>query len=92
MPFTITDAIPAGLCCAAVIVLCPQRVVRVRPGSSSPPSPRSSSFHTAVGGNITRLAWVCAIPRGRLLTVAAPAARGDLVLAAIWPARDLMGS
>jgi hypothetical protein len=92
MPFTITDAIPAGLCCAAVIVLCPQRVVRVSAGVVLASFPAFLILHTAVGGNITRLAWVCTIP---IVVACSPWPRrllaGILVLAAIWPAMDLIG-
>jgi hypothetical protein len=92
MPFTITDVVPAGLCCLGVALFCPNRTVRVTVGLVACCLPVFLLVPGAVGDNITRLAWVCSVP---LVVAYAPLRRTTLAsvlaLLAIWPAIDLAG-
>jgi len=91
MPFTVFDAIPAGLGYLGVLLVCRDRFVRVSAGVILVTFPFLLVVPGAVGDNITRLAWVCAVPTvvasarlpKRLLAVV-------LVALAIWPMSDLV--
>ena len=92
MPFRWIDAIPAGLCCAAVAIFCPNRLVRSAAGIVLIAIPLFLIVPGAVGANITRLAWVCAVP---VVVAWAPLPRRLLVVVvaalAVWPVGDLVG-
>src|SRR5207344_339407 len=62
MPFTLTDTIPAGLCCLGVALFCPNRAVRVTVALLACSLPVFLLVPGAVGDNVTRLAWVCSVP------------------------------
>lgn len=92
MPFTVLDALPAALCAIGVSAACPQRAVRVAALLLLGGDGALLLVPSAIGDNITRLVWVCAVPiviayshlsTGRLVA---------LVLAlAIWPIGDTVG-
>jgi hypothetical protein len=92
MPFRWIDAIPAGLCCAAVAIFCPNRVVRTAAAIVLVSIPLFLVVPGAVGANITRLAWVCAVP---VAVACAPLPRRLLIVVvaalAVWPVGDLVG-
>ena len=92
MPFTLTDTIPAGLCCLGVALFCPNRAVRVTVALLACSLPVFLLVPGAVGDNVTRLAWVCSVP---LVVAYAPLRRELLAvvlgLLAIWPSIDLVG-
>jgi hypothetical protein len=92
MPFTLLEALPAAMCCLGVLVVCPQRLVRTAAAIVLTSLPVVLILPGAVGNNITRLAWVAAVP---LIIACAPLPRRLLVLvvaaAAIWPLADLAG-
>ena len=91
MPISALDLIPPGVACAAVAVVCPTRVVRRSAVFALLAMPIVLLFPGAVGTNITRLAWVCAVPvvvGYARLSRRWLAAVGALV--AIWPVADLV--
>ncbi len=92
MPFRWPDAIPAALGCAAVAIFCSDRVVRLSATIVLIAIPAFLIVPGAVGANITRLAWVGAIP---MVVACAPLPRRLLVVAvaalAVWPVGDLVG-
>jgi hypothetical protein len=91
MPFHLSDVVPAGLCCLGVALFCPNRVVRVTVALIAGSLPIFLIIPGAVGDNVTRLAWVCAVP---LVVAYAPLKRPALAvslsLLALWPAVDLV--
>jgi hypothetical protein len=91
MPFTVTDAIPAGLGYLGVVVLCPDRVIRLSAAIVLGTFPLLLIVPGPIGDNITRLAWVCAAP---IVVACAPLPRRYLAVAmaalAIWPISDLV--
>ena len=62
MPISALDLIPPGVACAAVAVVCPTPIVRRSAVFALLAMPIVLLFPGAVGTNITRLAWVCAVP------------------------------
>lgn len=92
MPFTVLDALPAALCAAGVFAACAQPVVRAAAVLLLAADGVLLLVPSAIGGNITRLVWVCAVPvvvaysRFSLRSLVA------VVLAlAIWPIGDTVG-
>jgi hypothetical protein len=92
MPFRWPDAIPAALACAAVAIFCSNRLVRAASGLMLLAIPLFLVVPGAVGANITRLAWVCAVP---VVIACAPLPRRFLIVVAaavaVWPIGDLAG-
>ena len=92
MPFAWRDAIPAGLCCVAVLVVCRNKLVRTSTVLVMLAFPVFLIVPGAVGANITRLVWVSAAP---IVVACASLPRMRLVVAtvliAIWPIGDLSG-
>jgi hypothetical protein len=92
MPFRWLDAIPAGLCSAVVAIFCTNRLVRTATAVVLIAIPFFLVVPSAVGANITRLAWVCAVP---IVVACAPAPRRLLIVVvaalAAWPVGDLVG-
>jgi hypothetical protein len=91
MPFHPTDLIPACLCCIGVALCCPTRVVRAAALLLMLALPIFLVAPGAIGNNVTRMAWICAVP----VTVAySPLRRGLLTillgLLAVWPTADLV--
>ena len=91
MPFHPTDLIPACLCCIGVALCCPTRVVRAAALLLMLALPVFLVAPGAIGNNVTRMAWICAVP----VTVAySPLRRGLLIillgLLAVWPTADLV--
>jgi hypothetical protein len=91
MPFHPTDLIPACLCCIGVALCCPTRVVRAAALLLMLALPIFLLAPGAIGNNVTRMAWICAVP----VTVAySPLRRGLLTillgLLAVWPTADLV--
>ena len=91
MPISALDLIPPGVTCAVVAVVCPTRVVRRSAVFALLAMPIVLLFPGAVGTNITRLAWVCAVP---VIVGYATLSRRWLALVgaviAIWPVADLV--
>jgi hypothetical protein len=92
MPFTWLDATPAVLCACGVMLACRQVTVRIVAGLVIVSALALLAVPSAVGDNITRLAWVCAVPivvaYSRLsLTKLIPVILG----LALWPVGDLVG-
>jgi len=91
MPISALDIIPPGVTCAVVAVVCPTRVVRRSAVFALLAMPIVLLFPGAVGTNITRLAWVCAVP---VIVGYATLSRRWLALVgaviAIWPVADLV--
>jgi hypothetical protein len=91
MPFRVTDAIPAGCCCMAVLVFCRGPLVRIAAGIVLLAFPLFLLVPGAVGNNITRLAWVAAAP---MIIACAPLPRRLLILTTaallVWPISDLV--
>jgi hypothetical protein len=91
MGFRFTDVFPPGAGFLAVALTAKQRVVRIAAWFALAASPLFMIFPGAVGSNIARLAWVCAVPvlvgcsplRARLLTVLALAL-------SVWPVSDVV--
>jgi hypothetical protein len=92
MPISVLDTVPAALCVLGVGLLCPHRLIRVATIIVAAAFPLFLLVPGAVGNNITRLAWVAAVP---IVVACAPLPRRFLVAAAvllaIWPASDLVG-
>jgi hypothetical protein len=91
MPISALDIIPPGVTCAVVAVVCPTRVVRRSALFALLAMPIVLVFPGAVGTNITRLAWVCAVPvivGYATLSRRWLAAVGAVI--AIWPMADLV--
>jgi hypothetical protein len=92
MPFAWRDAVPAGLCCIAVLVLCHNKLIRTCTTLVTLAFPVFLIVPGAVGANITRLVWVSAAP---IVVACASLPRLRLVVAtaliAIWPIGDLTG-
>jgi hypothetical protein len=91
MPISALDIIPPGVTCAVVAVVCPTRVVRRSAVFALLAMPIVLLFPGAVGTNITRLAWVCAVPvivGYATLSRRWLAAVGAVI--AIWPMADLV--
>lgn len=92
MPFRWQDAIPAGLCCTAVAIFCSNRVVRTSAVIVLIAIPVFLVVSGAVGANVTRLVWVCAVPA---VFACAPLPRRLLIVVAAalaaWPVGDLVG-
>jgi hypothetical protein len=92
MPFRWIDAVPATLCCAAVAIFCSNHVVRTAAALVLVAIPVFFIVPSAVGANITRLAWVCAVP---VVVAYAPLPRRLLIVVvaavAAWPVGDLAG-
>src|SRR6266496_500630 len=91
MPFHPTDLIPACLCCIGVALCCPTRVVRAAALLLMLALPIFLVAPGAIGNNVTRMAWICAVP----VTVAYSPLRRSLLtvllgLLAIWPTADLV--
>jgi hypothetical protein len=90
MGFRLTDVIPPGAGFLAVAVCCRQPVVRTAGWLALAALPVFMIVPGAVGSNIARLAWVCAVPvlvgcgqvGTRVLTVLALAL-------SVWPASDV---
>ena len=91
MPYSWTDPLPAAAACLLVALLCRSPVVRMCSGLMVLAMAACFAVPGAVGDNITRLAWVAAVPvivgwasveRRLVVSVAA-------VAVAIWPAADL---
>ncbi|MCW2492434.1 MAG: hypothetical protein QOH56_3197 [Pseudonocardiales bacterium] len=92
MPFSATQAIPAALCGIAVGALARQRGIRVTAFLSVAAMPVFLLFPGAVGENITRFAWVAAVPA--FVASAAVSRRVLIIVVALmtlWPASDLVG-
>jgi hypothetical protein len=92
MPFPPLTAIPAVLCCLGVLLFCRNRVVRVVALLTIAATGVLLLYPAAIGENITRLAWIGAVP----VTVATASLRARrlvplLALLALWPAVDLTG-
>jgi len=62
MPISALDLIPPGAACAAVAVVCPAPIVRRSAVFVLLAMPVVLLFPGAIGTNITRLAWVGAVP------------------------------
>ena len=90
MPFHPSDIIPAALGCIGVLVLCPERTLRVGAGLVLVTSFAVLAVPSAIGTNITRIVWVAAaalaVAHCRLRAL--PAFVLSLSLA-IWPVADL---
>ena len=89
MPFDLSGAAVPAVCCAAVFVICRQRLVRLVAAFAGLATLGFVLYPGAVGSNITRLAWIAAapiavayatIPRRYLVPVVA--------LLAAWPLGD----
>ena len=91
MPISVLDLIPPGVACAAVAVVCPTPIVRRSAVFALLAMPVVLLFPGAIGTNITRLAWVGAVP---VVIGYAKLSRRWLaavgVLVAIWPVADLV--
>jgi hypothetical protein len=90
MPFRFTDTIPPSLCCLAVALFSRNRFIRVAALMLLAAIWGFYFLPTAVGTNVTRLVWVCAVP----LVIADSRLRGVWLaglaaLVAIWPIADL---
>ncbi len=91
MPVSLAGLIPPGLCCLGVVLLCRHRLVRVGALLLLGALVGFLLVPGAVGGNVARLAWVCAAPAvvayawlpRRYLAVA-------VALLAAWPVSDLV--
>jgi hypothetical protein len=83
-------AIPTALGCGLIAVLCRARVVRAAAVLTLVALPVFLLVPTAVGSNVERLAWVCAVP---VLVACAPLDRGKLAFVVtgltVWPAITL---
>jgi hypothetical protein len=92
MPFSVLHALPPAACCLAVLILCPSPLVRGVALALLGLFVLCLVVRTPVGGNITRLVWLAAVPT---VLACAPAPRWLLPLSAcalaIWPASDLVG-
>jgi hypothetical protein len=92
MPFRWIDAIPAGLCCSVVAIFCSNRLVRTAAAITLIAIPVFLVVPSAVGANVTRLSWVCAVP---VVVACAPVPRRLLIVMvaalAAWPVGDLAG-
>lgn len=90
MPFRATDMVPPAAGCLVVLLVCPPRVVRVSATLTLVAMPVFFVLPGAVGGNIARLAWVCAPP---VVIACARLSRRWLFTAvaalAVWPITDL---
>ena len=90
MPVSLSDTVPAGLCCLGVLIVCRNSVVRLTAAIVLLSFPVLLVIPGAIGANITRLSWVCAVP---VVVACAPLPRRWLVPAlvalAIWPLSDL---
>ncbi|MDT4918008.1 MAG: hypothetical protein QOH89_2708 [Pseudonocardiales bacterium] len=91
MGFRVTDAIPPGAGFLAVAIAARQRVVRVAALLALAALPAFMIVPGAVGSNIARLAWVCAVP---VFVGCATLRRRWLVLLAValsvWPVSDIV--
>src|SRR5207244_2393284 len=90
MPFKLSDTIPAGLCCIGLAFMCRNRLLRIGSVGVLMASVLVLAVPSAVGANITRMAWVCTAP----LAVGYLRTRGWhlaalVALAALWPVADL---
>ena len=91
MPFTVTDAIPPAICCVVVAVVCPSRVVRIGAIVALLALPLFLVAPGAVGGNVARLAWVCATPIVVACSrVSRPKLIAALLIVSVWPVSDLV--
>lgn len=92
MPFGLWNAVPGLLCCVGVVLACPARTVRSAAAVVALSVPLFLVVPSAVGTNVGRLAWVCAVPVavacGRLPRPLLAAAAALLVS---WPVADLTG-
>jgi hypothetical protein len=92
MPFSAVHALPPAACCLGVLIVCPSRVVRGVAIALLGLFVLCVMVRNPVGGNITRLVWLAAVPA---VLACAPVPRWLLPLVAcalaIWPASDLVG-
>ena len=81
-----------GCVVAVVAIFCPNRLVRTAAAIMVIAIPVFLVVPSAVGANITRLAWVCAVP---VVVACAPVPRRLLIVMvaalAAWPVGDLVG-
>ncbi|SDJ46751.1 hypothetical protein SAMN05444157_3505 [Frankineae bacterium MT45] len=92
MPFSLGAAASAALGGAVVLIVCPVPLIRVATALAFATMPVFAIIPGAVGDNVTRLFWVCAMP----LVVSFASVRGlrlavAITLAALWPAYDVAG-
>ena len=90
MPITVMDLIPTGVACGVIALGCRTPIVRRTAILTGLALPVVLIFPGAVGSNITRLAWVCAVPvfcGYSNLSRRWFAAAGTMI--AVWPVGDL---
>ncbi|TWE10086.1 hypothetical protein [Rudaeicoccus suwonensis] len=92
MPFSFTDTLPAGFACLLVIAICANRTIRVTAALLILSFIPLLIEPLAIGNNVTRLAWLAAVPA---VVAYGRVQRAWLVVAAasvaIWPIGDLSG-
>ncbi len=90
MPIRAMDLIPSALACAVIAASCPTTMIRRGALVVGLALPVVLVFPGAVGSNITRLAWVCAVPvfcGYAMLPRRWLVAAGTII--ALWPLADL---
>lgn len=92
MPFSLLAALPAILCCVGVLVFCRPPIVRVTAMVTLVATGALLLYPAAIGENITRLAWLAAVPI-TVATASLPSKRLVAVvsLLLLWPVTDLVG-
>ena len=92
MPFSAVHALPPAACCLGVLIVCPSWLVKGVALALLGLFVLCLVVRNPVGGNITRLVWLAAVPA---VIACAPVPRWLLPLVAcalaIWPASDLVG-
>jgi hypothetical protein len=91
MPFTMSDAVPILLAAVVIACTCRVRVILAAVVVQLLVVPALLVFPGAVGTNITRLTWVCAVP---VVVAYARLSRRKLAVAvavvSVWPVSDLV--
>ena len=92
MPFSPSHAIPPTACCLAVLVFSRVTVVRAVTATVLVVFLVCLLVPTPVGGNVTRLVWLAAVP-ALVATASAPRWLFPVVICAVsvWPCSDVVG-